>query len=63
MRPRNHDQDIDRIISANNRSALNAANGDKQEKKDFTVLRAVICAVLLMVIFAGFAIRLFKVLI
>ena len=60
MRQRNHDQDIDRIISANNRSALNAANGDKQEKKDFTVLRAVICAVLLMVIFAGFAIRLFN---
>lgn len=51
---------FDKIRSANNRSELRpaAANG-KSEKKDRAALRAVICVILLLAIFAGFALRLF----
>ena len=48
-----------RILSANNRSAYKAVNDKEKENKDTTILRIIICAVLLAVIFAGFAMRLF----
>ncbi len=50
---------FDKILSANNRSALKPPVSGKEEKKDNTMLRVVICTVLLVVIFAGFAVRLF----
>ena len=55
-------QNADKILSANNRSSLTAANSPnaKEEKKDNAKLRAIICVILLIVIFAGFALRLFN---
>lgn len=55
-------QNADKILTANNRSALTPANNTtpKEEKKDTTKLRAVICVILLIVIFTGFALRLFN---
>lgn len=54
-------QNADKILIANNRSALNPGNttNTKENKKDTTILRAVICVILLVVIFACFALRLF----
>ena len=50
-----------KVLSADQRSARKAANNASQQenKKDRTKLRAVICVVLLIAIFAGFATRLF----
>ena len=54
-------KNADKILAANNRSMLNPSgnNGQQEEKKDSTSLRAVICVVLLGVLFAGFVLRLF----
>ena len=54
-------RDADRIFSANNRSARSSGSGSdgEEEKKDSTKLRMIICVILLLVIFGGFALRLF----
>lgn len=54
-------ESFDKILSANNRSIFRPASGsaNKDEKKDNTVLRIVICSLLIVIIFAAFAVRLF----
>lgn len=52
---------FDKISSANSRSMFKAGSSAavKGEKKDYTVVRVTVCAVLLAVIIGGFALRLF----
>ncbi len=60
MRQNDKNDSFDRIISANSRSVLRNTNSSaKDEKKDNTKLRIIICVVILAVIFGGFALRLF----
>ena len=60
MKKPDFNESYDKIISANNRSLLKSpGNAAGEEKKDKSVVRVIICAVLLVVICAGFAVRLF----
>ena len=53
-------ENYEKIVNANSRSSLNAAKSTAGEpKKDTMKLRIILCAILLTVIFAGFAVRLF----
>lgn len=54
-------ESFDKILNANSRSQLKPNGGisGKEEKKDRTPLRVIICAVLLTAIFVCFALRLF----
>ena len=53
-------QDADKILSANKRNVFSTGSENKQdEKKDRTKLRVIVCIIILVVIFAGFALRLF----
>lgn len=54
-------KNTDKILSANNRSVLKPANNSsaKEEKKDNTKLRMIVCVILLTATFLGFSLRLF----
>ena len=53
-------RNADKILSANNRSAISSGGTNKkEEKKDSAKLRSLICVALLVVIFVCFAFRLF----
>ena len=53
-------RDNDKIFSANNRGSLSQNNANSDEKKkDSSKIRVIVCVILLVVIFGGFALRLF----
>ena len=53
-------RDNDKIFSANNRGSLSQNNANSDEKKkDSSKVRVIVCVILLIVIFGGFALRLF----
>ncbi|MBQ3265403.1 MAG: penicillin-binding protein [Ruminococcus sp.] len=51
-------QNTDRILSANSRSTSTSSGGEEKQK-DATTIRVIICVILLIAIFGGFALRLF----
>jgi penicillin-binding protein 2 len=53
-------RDNDKIFSANNRGSMSQNNANSDEKKkDSSKIRVIVCVILLVVIFGGFALRLF----